>query len=58
MTELRDLVQEWAYQHCPELLDDDALIHDLCGFIVQVIDYSLLSARRQVYREIHDTKSN
>ncbi len=58
MMEVHELVCDWAYRHCPALLDDEELLNGLCCFILQIIDFSLLSARRQVYVEIRREKSN
>ena len=58
MTDLDELVFEWAYRNCPDLLDDELLLLSLRRFVLEVIDYSLIAARRQVYAEIREQKVN
>ena len=58
MTDLDELVFDWAYRNCPELLEDELLLRSLRRFVLELIDYSLLAARRQVYAEVSDEKTN
>ena len=58
MNDLDELVHEWAIRNCPDLLDDEALVRSLRLFVLELIDYSLLAARRQVYREMANAKVN
>lgn len=58
VTELEDLVYEWAFTHCPALLDDGPLFRELCCFLARVIDYTILAARRQAIRELNHRQSN
>ena len=58
MTDVHDLVYDWARRHCPALLENELLLDELSYFVVQIVDFTILATRRQVMKELNDAKLN